>query len=81
MLAVIWLYSEPSSTPIAFDWLIKKKKKKYLLLSPVFCFTIYVLEQLQILMNARKISMTVNKVLAKRKRKKCANYLDLTLLT
>ena len=62
-------------------WLVDKAEKKNLLLSPVFRFTIYVLEQLQILMNARKISMTVNKVLAKSKRKKCANYRDLTLLT
>ena len=64
-------------------WLVDKAEKIYIyhLLSPLFSFTLYVLEQLQILMNARKITMTVNKVLAKSKRKKCANYLGLTLLT
>ena len=63
-------------------WLVDRAEKNiYLLLSPAFSFTLYVLEQLQILMNARKISTTVNKVLAKSKSKKCPNYLGLTLLT
>ena len=43
----------------------------HLLLSPVFSFPLYVLDQLQILMNARKISMTVKKVLPESKRKMC----------
>ena len=43
----------------------------YLLLAPVFSFPLYVLDQLQILMNAITISLTASKVLAESKRKLC----------
>ena len=43
----------------------------YLLLAPVFSFPLYVLDQLQILMNAITISLTANKVLAESKWRMC----------
>ena len=52
----------------------------YLLLAPVFSFPLYVLDQLQILMNAITISLTANKVLAESKREMCElSWTNITL--
>ena len=66
-------YSKPSSTRINCLWLVIRLKKHNYISSTVACFqlSLYVLEQLQMLMNAIKISTTVNKVLAESKRKMC----------